>query len=500
MTHLNDIPLPLDHLSALLAEDDTFQYLEAVETLIELIGKNHNRRAILTKTLPLAMTVGQADIGALLVVENIDELEGNAQNPRHLVLVNQYNVPEEIINHLLKGDLGQQLYTGHNVWVGLKSMRLEAMQTLLEKHHLRGLLALPLQFNGHVLGAFVIGARNENAALFEPEIRHRLSTLANLLSLFLDHVRLEVNTHLLKNFYAKQGPAPTKENGNNAAASEPPSMIAPPQPLNEDFEELLAAVMSAEEEVVSYNQDLDMLNTLSTQVGGTLNLEQILERAIGSAKNALTADAGWVYLLQDDLLVLHSQQGLSAEYVAGMHSIKVGDGSEGMAFQKQSPILRDSSLFHDGPARKMILAEGLKTVAAIPLVHQDIPFGVLAVGNYHEHDWSSRDERMLVSISQQVSQAVGNARSYSQVNSKAHELELKNAKLQKVNRELLNEFEALKHQIQDMLRYQERTWIMLANATPIKPETAEYLAEDIQVRHKIVSALKRVLDQGQALN
>ena len=166
-----------------------------------------------------------------------------------------------------------------------------------------------------------------------------------------------------------------------------------------ELEELLAAIMSAEEEVVRQNKDLGILNTLSHEVGSVLQLNVILEAAVKRTRLALNAEVGWFYTFEDGVLVLREHQGLSDQYVQELKHLKPGDGTEGMAFSRRQPILRDALLFHSGRARAMVEAEGLRAVAAIPCCTSgDGALGVLAVVSVHNVKVDSRSTLLMLIV------------------------------------------------------------------------------------------------------
>jgi GAF domain-containing protein len=117
-----------------------------------------------------------------------------------------------------------------------------------------------------------------------------------------------------------------------------------------------------------------------------------------------------------------------------------------MAFTRNEPILRDGMLFHSGKARALVQAEGLRTVAAVPLSTNDKTYGVLAVANRHDWVWSSRDKRMLVSIGRQVAYAVANSQMFNEAQAKAQSWEANYSHLQQANAELTKRAETLERQ------------------------------------------------------
>jgi GAF domain-containing protein len=145
-----------------------------------------------------------------------------------------------------------------------------------------------------------------------------------------------------------------------------------------------------------------------------------------------------------------------------MQRLSPGDGVEGMAFTRNEPILRDGMLFHSGKARTLVQAEGLRTVAAVPLRTDSKTYGVLAIANRHDWVWSSRDKRMLVSIGRQVAYAVANSQMFTEAQAKAQNWEDNYSNLQRANTELIRRAETLERQIQDLHQAEQQIWVALA--------------------------------------
>jgi signal transduction protein with GAF and PtsI domain len=278
--------------------------------------------------------------------------------------------------------------------------------------------------------------------------QQRLNTIAHLVALFLDDLRLRTQNASLAQGKPSSPPPP-----------ESPGALAE---YEHDLEQLLAAVMSAEEEVANQNVDLGLLNSLSTKMIGALQTKQVLSTAIKQTGEAMQADAAWCYLQQDGALTLSGQHGLSDKYVENMAHLPPGTGAEGMAFTRQEPILRDALLFHSGKMRSLVQEEGLMAIAAVPLFAGGEPFGVLAVANRRNREWSERDRRMLVSIGQRVEQAIVNSQKFTAATEKASTLEHEYRTLQQDNIELTRKAAALEQQLQSLHQSEQQIWRALA--------------------------------------
>jgi len=452
-------------------------YAAIIERMMAKIGQETDKKRVLAAILPYALAISQVELGALLVASD---------NPDHLSAVAKRSMPDEVVTQLTSGDLGRLLLMGRKLWIKPRPMQLDDKQALLGRHKLSFLFGVPFRFEGKVLGAIVVGTHNTNGQMLDREQQQWLSMLAQLTALFLDNIRLRTSLLTVEHRYAQAPPVPVPEIKAEAEAAAAASM--PP----DELEQLLEAVMSAEEEVASQNVDLGLLNALSSQVASSLQINDILDAVVKQTTSILDAEAGWCYLHENGGLVLRGAQGLSNKYVEGMKMLSPGDGVEGMAFTRNEPILRDGMLFHSGKARQLVQEEGLRTVAAVPLRTEDETFGVLVVANHQDWVWSSRDRRMLSSISSQVAQAIANSQKFTEVQEKAESWESSYSTLQRANAELTKRAEALERQIQDLHQAEQQIWTALAASQQAArhsgPESDEQLANTLK---RILAAMTK---------
>lgn len=474
-------------------------HLAIIESLIDIISRKVEPIQTLKAVLPYAMALTETEVGALLVVDieshhsayRPGESAGARAGENSFVGVAWHGLPSGLMQDLTAGELAYQLAQGQPIYLKPQALSLNPQQALLGRHKLKYLFGLPLQ-NDEILGAIIVGS-SRSTSLLQPELQQRLTVMARLVTIFLENTRLRVSSQQSRS--GGFAPAP-----------------AGPEQASDDLEDLLAAVMSAEEEVVNHNRDLGLLNAISSEVGSTLQLSAVLQKAIERTRVALDAEAGWIYFLEDEVLTLAEHQGLSSRYVEEMKRLRLGDGVEGMAFSRNEPFLRDALLFHSGKMRAVVEAEKIRAVAAVPLRSQGKPFGVLAVANHSPYEWSSRDERMLMSIGQQVAQATINSQQFAQAQSTAQSWESNYNALQQANRQLARRAEALENQIQELQRIEQQIWTALAAsqasrrrvhqgltitdtlANSRQPNQVQRKGMTTQVDKKLAATLRKVLE------
>jgi len=468
------------------------KYPAVVEQLITSIGRETDKKKVLGLILPCALAISETEVGVLLVTDD--------EHKRFKAVV-RHGLPGEVIEQLTSGDLGNLLLIGQRLWIKPPQMRHNSRQAMLGRHGLRYLFGVPFRFAGQVLGAIVVGSHTATNDCLGQEQQQRLTILTQLVALFLDDIRLRTTSFQTGSGSNGSEAEQTDQLGVSrpeAAANAAPD-LASPQALEtvqpDEMEKLLAAVMSAEEEVASQNADLGMLDAISNEVGSTLHLNRVLDAAIKQTQTALKAEAGWCYLFKDGVLVLSKHNGLSTKYVEAMQHLDLSSGAEGMAFTRSEPIIRDGLLFHSGRARRLVQEEGLRTIAAVPLTAGDARFGVLAVASQYHREWSSRDQRMLVSISQKVGQAIANSQMFSEAEKKVQVWEANYSAIQQENAQLTARATALAREVQDLRRIEQQIWIALAasqKAGKFQHKALEMDPEDlVTTLEKALTALKQ---------
>jgi GAF domain-containing protein len=217
---------------------------------------------------------------------------------------------------------------------------------------------------------------------------------------------------------------------------------------DDDLEQLLAAMMEAEEESFRHNADLIALNTISATLARTFNLNKVLDTIMAEVRSMLTVDAAWLYLvdpLSPDRLILRACDGLSDRYRQGRHRIYVGDGIEGQVAQLNQSLFIDDANQHRLRCEILVDQERMRAIATVPLtceVEQDgleeqRVVGVLSVGMDQTYTWQPREIRLVTAVANHLALATHSASLYNQVQDTSERLAASNQLLQELNKQLL---------------------------------------------------------------
>jgi GAF domain-containing protein/nitrogen-specific signal transduction histidine kinase len=161
--------------------------------------------------------------------------------------------------------------------------------------------------------------------------------------------------------------------------------------------------------------ELALLNTVSTAVSSTLDLDQVLQIVVTSIMPIAVCQKSALFLLdsQEGVLQLAASQGLSERY---QQSLVWQDEAFLQRVRDQSNIVVPdvTSSGRSSAEIDLALQEGYRAFAQVALVAQNELIGVLSVfyDQVHRFDLTERD--LLVTFANQAATAIANARLYSQ--------------------------------------------------------------------------------------
>ncbi len=394
---------------------------------------------------------------------------------------------------------------------------------LLASGCLSSLVSLPLHVGARLIGTLMVGLQDKR--LFKPSELCFLMSLAQEAAIVLDslHLRDEL-WHTAETLLGEELPAVRLEeiepDGLNLESSLPLDLTdtgpAMPQPAQEDLEQLLAAMMEAEQEVRQQNADLQTLNTIAELINQTLDLREILGCAVEQTRQTLQTDAAWIYLINEaNQLELQAHTGLSEAYTRGMQSLSLSSSLEGqVAIENKAVYIEDLST--DPRSHKIwVDKEGLQAIALVPLTTPDLKverepqvIGVLAVGmrkrsgakpTDNNYIWNPREIRLLTSIANQMALAINNARLYAQIQDNEINVRTGNEVLQTINDMLLEKIAFLERFIGEELdsNLTQASKLLDQLLPKLSPHLTDSDRRDLAMLQEIIKELRQ---QAQEVN
>jgi len=162
--------------------------------------------------------------------------------------------------------------------------------------------------------------------------------------------------------------------------------------------------------------ELAMLNTISTAVSSTLDLDHVLELIVSSVMSLMGSQKSAIFLLDETrgALSLAASKGLSEEYVHASEELLLSEGRATVAQEKKPLLIAD---IHSDPRfacfRELAIHEGFRAFADVPLIEEDDVIGALTTYFSDVHRFNLAEVDLLTTFANQAAAAVANARLYA---------------------------------------------------------------------------------------
>lgn len=186
-----------------------------------------------------------------------------------------------------------------------------------------------------------------------------------------------------------------------------------------------------EESLIRRNEQLSILNAVANTVNQSLDIEDILGKALDEVLRLTGIDAGAIFLQEETLgdLELLAHRGLSEEAARLASRLGMLDGAcGGVKELGQLVVVPDISRYR-GRRAESLRRERLSTLVHVPLMAKGCTLGSMCVGTRHQREFDEEERELLTAIGSQIAVAVENARLYAEVQ---HKEQLRGELLKKV--------------------------------------------------------------------
>ncbi len=184
----------------------------------------------------------------------------------------------------------------------------------------------------------------------------------------------------------------------------------------------VTAEKKIEEALIRRNEQLSILNTLATTVNQSLDLEELLGKALDEVLRLTEVDAGAIFLQEETLgsLELLAHRGLSEEAARMASRLGMLDGACGGVMETGQIIVVPDLSRYRGRRAESLRREKLNALVHVPLMAKGSTLGSMCVGTRCRREFGTEDQELLVAIGSQIAVAIENARLYSEVQRKEH--------------------------------------------------------------------------------
>lgn len=172
----------------------------------------------------------------------------------------------------------------------------------------------------------------------------------------------------------------------------------------------------AEEQMARRNAELAVLNAIAQTVTQSLDLDEILGKALDKTLSLLDLAYGGIYLLdaRTNTLNLRIHRGINPDLIGIVSPVPVGRGLVGVVAHAAEPIfiesVPDSAEWFGKGLRRAMIAERLRSVMCLPLQSRGDVLGVLFVMSQGDRVLTPEERQLLLTISHEISTAVDNAK------------------------------------------------------------------------------------------
>lgn len=153
------------------------------------------------------------------------------------------------------------------------------------------------------------------------------------------------------------------------------------------------------------------LNTIAEAVNRVVDLREVLQTALEKITEMLPASTGWIYLLEENRLVLKSARGSTLDFIQ-LHDPSLHTPS---LWLNQPRVEREAQTSADGRIHPALKEFGIQFWASIPLLTIDGTAGALIVAGQNYPMFTAKQAELMETFGTQISVALTNALLFERV-------------------------------------------------------------------------------------
>jgi len=247
------------------------------------------------------------------------------------------------------------------------------------------------------------------------------------------------------------------------------------------------------EELEQRNRITNTLLGVSQAVSQSLDLQQIIDSALEKVAQSTGIETGFVYLYENDRLVLMGCHGFSPRIDEEMEKeVDKGNGIIGRIFEQAKPVIIDKIIAQAEPSLAFLDNGGYQSFAGVPLTILGESIGVMGVATSFEHCFTPKNMELLTGIGKEISIAVRNAQLYEEASSAKALRELDTMRtefLANVSHELRTPLAVIKGSANSLLQpdviFDEQTWRDFLQSIDKDADTLTRLVDDLLMMSRL---------------
>ena len=190
--------------------------------------------------------------------------------------------------------------------------------------------------------------------------------------------------------------------------------------LEQSMDEIQSWNRELDARVQARTQQLSILNAVALTVNQSLDLEDILNRALDEVLQLTGIDVIAIFLQNTvhGQLELKAYRGLSEKAAQLAYQVGMLDGSCGGVMELGRTIVVPDISSYRGRGAKSLQRENITSLVHVPLMTKGWALGSMCIGTHETTQFSDDEQNLLNAIGNQIAIAVENARLYADVQRK----------------------------------------------------------------------------------
>jgi signal transduction histidine kinase len=190
--------------------------------------------------------------------------------------------------------------------------------------------------------------------------------------------------------------------------------------LEQSMDEIQSWNRELDARVQARTQQLSILNAVALTVNQSLNLEDILDRALDEVLQLTGIDVVAIFLQNTarGQLELKAYRGLSKEAACLAYQVGMLDSSCGGVLELGKMVIVPDISTQRGRGARSLQREKIKSLVHVPLMTKGWALGSMCIGTHNTAHFSDEEQKLLNAIGNQIAIAVENASLYADVQRK----------------------------------------------------------------------------------
>lgn len=167
-----------------------------------------------------------------------------------------------------------------------------------------------------------------------------------------------------------------------------------------------------------------ILSAIAAALSESLDLRNILKKAVVMVSELMQVEVTLIFCLDEvaQELKLMAHEGISEAFAQTLEGTRIGEGFYGEVVITGQPKIVENVA--QDPRLNTPEFEGMQIQIQliVPLIHQDVPKGVIGVAMRRPRDFNSQDTELLTAVGRQIATAIENARLYEKEHLTAEKL------------------------------------------------------------------------------